>query len=87
MKKSKKGAKKNPEKDKNMESVIKDVEKALFAIKFYPVAVDVESKNEALERLEKIFSKGSETVRQLVLYMVHGQLALASEMKIMHTFE
>lgn len=71
----------------DMESAIKEIENAIFAVKFYPVAVDEDSKNEALGKLEKIYKKGNETVRQLVLYMVHGQIALTADMKVMHTFE
>jgi hypothetical protein len=73
--------------DKTMESVIKEIEDALFAIKFYPVAVDEDNKNDALKKLEKIYEKGSETVRQLLLYMVHDQMAKSSEMKVMHSYD
>lgn len=70
-----------------METEVKEIEKSLFALKFYPVAVNEDSKNEALEKLEKTYKNGSETVRQLLLYMIHGQLAQAIEMKMLHTYE
>jgi hypothetical protein len=73
--------------DKTMEAVIKEIEDALFALKVYPVAVDEDNKNDALKKLEKIYKKGSETVRQLLLYMVHDQMAKTSETKMMHTYD
>lgn len=70
-----------------MEAAMKEVENALFAIKFYPVAVDEESKAEALERLAKAYNRGDETIRQLIIYMVHEALSASAELKIMHNFE
>jgi tRNA U34 5-carboxymethylaminomethyl modifying GTPase MnmE/TrmE len=84
---SRKKARKEKEDKSTVESVIKEIENALFALKFYPVAVDEDSKNEALKKLEKIYKNGSETVKQMLLYMVHGHLAQSSEMKVMHTYE
>ena len=50
------------------EAALKDIESALFAVKFYPVAVDEKSKKEAVARLETLYTKGNDTVRQLLLY-------------------
>ena len=89
MKSKKSSKKKKPSKKEKatMEAVVKEIEEALFKIKFYPVAVDEDSKNKAMEKLEKIYKKGSETVRQLLLYMMHNYLASSAEMKLMHTYE
>lgn len=73
--------------DEEMASVVKEIEGAMFAVKFYPVAVDEASKDEAADKLVKIYNQGSETVRQLLLYMVHETLATSAELKMMHTFE
>jgi hypothetical protein len=70
-----------------MASVVKDAEGAMFAIRFYPVAVNEQAKKEAVEKLERMYTKGSETVRQMLLYMVHESLATTVDLKIMHTFE
>jgi predicted LPLAT superfamily acyltransferase len=66
---------------------LKDIEKALFAIRFYPVAVDEEAKNLAIEKLASVHNKGNDTVRQMVLYMIHEALAKTSEFRVMHTQE
>ncbi|MEW6721683.1 MAG: hypothetical protein AB1324_00310 [Candidatus Micrarchaeota archaeon] len=63
---------------------MKDIESALFAVKFYPVAVSEQAKNEALGKLEGIYASGGETVRQLMLYMLHEILVTSNELKIMH---
>jgi len=68
-------------------AALKEVEKALFAIRFYPVAVNEKTKNEAIARLIKIHKKGDETMKQLVLYMVHEALAKSAEFRVMHTQE
>ena len=68
-------------------AVLKDIEKAMFAIRFYPVAVDEKAKNEAIEKLIAIYSKGNDTVRQLVLYMIHDAVAKSAEFRVMHTQE
>lgn len=90
MKKKTKKAKKKKETQKEKETmaaVVKQIEKALFSMKFYPVAVKEDAKDEAVERLIRIYDSGSETVRQLLLYMIHENLAESSNLKIMHTYE
>jgi predicted LPLAT superfamily acyltransferase len=66
---------------------LKEIEKALFAIRFYPVAVDEKSKNEALTTLAKVHKEGNDTIRQMVLYMIHEALAKTAEFRLMHTQE
>jgi len=70
-----------------MAAVVKEIEGALFAVKFYPVAVDEKSKNEALVKLKDIYAKGNDTVKQLFLYMMHEILAQSSDLKLIHTQE
>lgn len=76
----------SPEK-KKMNKEAKKIEKAFFAIRFYPVAVNEESKSEALEYIENTYKKGNDTMRQLILYMVHESISKAFQMKIAHTFD
>lgn len=66
---------------------LKEIEKALFAIRFYPVAVDEKSKNEGLVKLAEIHKKGNDTIRQMLLYMIHESLAKTAEFRLMHTQE
>ncbi len=70
-----------------VQAALKDIESALFAVKFYPVAVDEKSKKEAVARLETLYTKGNDTVRQLLLYMIHELIATSVELKVMHTYE
>ncbi len=74
-------------KKKIAEESLKEIEKALFAIRFYPVAVDEKAKNEAVTKLIKIHDSGDDTVRQLLLYMVHETVAKTAEFRVMHTHE
>lgn len=78
--------KKNKEADE-AKKALKEIEKALFAVRFYPVAVTEDSKNEALEKLVSVHEKGNDTIRQMVLYMIHEALAKTSEFRVMHTQE
>ncbi|MDD5171849.1 MAG: hypothetical protein PHF60_02320 [Candidatus ainarchaeum sp.] len=75
------------EEQQKMMAVLKEIEGALFALKFYPVAVKEEAKDEAAVKLRDIYAKGNETVRQMLLYMIHEVLATSAELKIMHTHE
>ncbi len=70
-----------------MNATVKEVEKAVFALKFYPVAVTEQSKNEAIGKIVDIYSKGNETVKQLILYMLHEVLTTNAELRMMHSFE
>ncbi|MFN7991169.1 MAG: hypothetical protein U0R44_03345 [Candidatus Micrarchaeia archaeon] len=70
-----------------MAATVKEIENAIYAIKFYPVAVTEPSKKEAAARLRDMYSKGNETARQLLLYMIHDVLATSADLKAMHTYE
>jgi len=74
-------------KEEKMGAIIKELEQAFFTVKFYFVAAKEDAKNDAIEKIKSIFSKEEETVRQLVLYMIHENLCQASEMRTMHNFE
>jgi len=73
--------------DKTMESLVKEIEKSLFSVKFYPVAVDREAKDDAVSKLREIYKKGNETGRQVLLYMIHENISEAVEFRMPHTFE
>ena len=85
VKKTAKPVKKTSAKQKRMAKMAKEMEKAMYAMKFYPVAVDEKSKMAAMQHLEKTYREGDDTVRQMLLYMVHENLAGSMELKIMHT--
>lgn len=70
-----------------MAALLKEIESAMFAARFYPVAVNEGAKNEALSKLEGIYAKGNETVRQMLMYMIHEYLATSTDLKTMHTLE
>jgi len=80
-------AEKQGKPDNAMSDAIKELEKAIFAIKFYPVAVDKKTKNEAIEKLTKMYEKGNETIRQLMLFMIHENLTESLNLKMMHNSE
>jgi len=70
-----------------MAGKVKEIENAMFAVKFYPVAVKEEAKDEALGKLRKIYKDNNETVRQMLLYSIHECLATSAELKLIHTAE
>lgn len=69
------------------DGVVKDIEKAILTIRFYPVAADIKSKEEAFERIISAYSSGNEMTRQLILYLIHEQLSYSIELRTMHNFE
>ncbi len=73
--------------DESVNSVVKELEKNIFSLKFYPVAVDEETKDDAVEEIRKRYAKGNETVRQLILYMLHESICEFFEFRIVHNFE
>lgn len=73
--------------DKSVSSVVKDIERNMFSVKFYPVAVDEETKDEAVKFIKKTYAEGNETVRQLLLYMIHENISEFFEFRIAHTFD
>lgn len=70
-----------------LQAALKEIEGAMHSIKFYPVAVSEQAKGEAMLKLEKLYSEGNETVRQMLLYMIHEVLCTSSDLKVMHTLE
>jgi len=70
-----------------MSAKLKEMDAAMFALRFYPVAVNAQSKDEAVKKLEKIYKESNETVRQMLLYMVHENLATSMDLKLIHTLE
>ncbi|MFH0884309.1 MAG: hypothetical protein V1861_01205 [Candidatus Micrarchaeota archaeon] len=82
------GAPKPPDPaQQEMAALLKEIDAAMFSIRFYPVAVTEQAKNEAVAKLEGIYSKGSETVRQMLMYMIHEYLATSVDLKTIHTLE
>ncbi len=75
------------EKKDDLTPILKEVETAMIAIKLYPVAAKDDAKNEAIEKIVKTYNSENDTIKQLILYMVHENLAQTIEMKIMHTYE
>lgn len=73
--------------DDSVNSVVKELDKNIFAIKFYPVAVDEEAKNEAIQEIKEKYEKGNETVRQLILYMLHENISEFIEFRVVHNFD
>ncbi len=81
---------KTPEQIKEEEkanAVVKEIENAFLSLRFYPVAAQKESKEKALEHIRTAFKKENETVRQLILYLVHENLCAVSEYKMIHNFD
>lgn len=83
----KKKEEKSKEGDQSVNSVVKEIEKNIFSIKFYPVAVDEEAKDEAVKFIKKTYAGGNETVRQLLLYMLHENISSFSEFRIVHNYD
>lgn len=74
-------------KDEETNRIVKELEQTFFTLKFYPVAVKESGKDEAIEKIRNIYKNEDETVKQLVLYMVHEALAQSAELKTMHNFD
>lgn len=67
--------------------LLKDIERALLTMNFYPVAVKEDAKDEAIKRLKDAYAKNGETVRQHILFMIHENVAQVSELKQMQTYD
>ena len=61
--------------EEKMNDAIKELEQAFFTLKFYPVAASEEAKDEAIGKIKSIYAREDETIKQLILYMVHEALA------------
>lgn len=81
---------KTPEQVKEEEranATIKEIENAFLSLRFYPVAAQKESKEKALDCIKNAFKKENETVRQLILYLIHENLSAVSEYRMVHNFD
>ncbi|MGV8176173.1 MAG: hypothetical protein ACP5NX_00010 [Candidatus Bilamarchaeaceae archaeon] len=76
-----------PPLDPETEAKIKEVEKAFFALQFYPVATKREDKDKALETIRRHYKEGNDTLRQLILYFMQEYFSRINEFKIIHNFE
>src|SRR3989338_1888845 len=74
-------------KDERMAALIKEIEQAFFAFRFYPVATKEDSRIQAENRIIDTYAKEDDTVKQMILYMIHENLSQAADMKTMHNFE
>jgi hypothetical protein len=84
-KKSKKVKPKKKTEDGKKAKLLKEIEGAFFAFRFYPVAVKKIDKQEATDNIKRLYHEGDDTVRQLILYQFHEHLAKIEEIKSMHT--
>lgn len=71
--------------NKKMAGLLKQIDKAFFTFRFYPVAVKADTKKEAAAKIKQIYNTGNDTVRQFILYQFHEHLAKSEELKIVHT--
>jgi hypothetical protein len=67
--------------------LLKEIEKAMRSVKLYPVAVNAAAKDAAVEALRKAYSKGGDSVRQHVLFLINEMVAQASDLRVMKTYE
>ncbi|MEK6979398.1 MAG: hypothetical protein AABW86_04200 [Candidatus Micrarchaeota archaeon] len=74
-------------KDERMAALVKEIEQAFFAFRFYPVATREDSRIQAENRIIEAYAKEDDTVKQMILYMIHENLSQAADMKTMHNFE
>lgn len=73
--------------DERMGVIMKELDKAFFTIKFYPVASKEEAKNEAIAKIETYYKNEDEAIKQIILFMIHESIAQASDMRTMHDIE
>ncbi len=74
-------------KEERMGVIMKELDKAFFTVKFYPVATKEESKNEAIAKIEAYYKSEDDAVKQIILFMIHESIAQASDMRTMHDIE
>ena len=79
--------KQTTKKEDPMAKTIKELEQAFFTFKFYPVAVKEDGKDEAIRKIKNLYRKEDETVKQLVLYMIHEALSQSAELRTMYNFD
>jgi hypothetical protein len=68
-------------------ALLKEIERSLLTLNFYPVAVKEEAKNDAMKKLKDVYSKNGDTVRQHMLFLIHENVAQVSELKQMTTYD
>lgn len=73
--------------DERMATIMKELDKAFFTIKFYPVASKEESKTEAIAKIETYYKHEGEAIKQIILFMIHESIAQAADMRTMHDTE
>ncbi|MFH2106880.1 MAG: hypothetical protein ABII22_06485 [Candidatus Micrarchaeota archaeon] len=73
--------------EKESEQTVKSLEKLILSIKFYPVAVKADVKDNAVRELLSRYEAGNDTFKQLILYMIHENISQVSELKTMYNFE
>jgi len=73
--------------DERMGVIMKELDKAFFTIKFYPVASKEEAKKEAIAKIETYYKNEDEAIKQIILFMIHESIAQASDMRTMHDIE
>lgn len=70
-----------------IEKAVSEVEKNIFSLKFYPVAVDKNAKDEAKKNIISIFQKSNETVKQIILFMIHESISQYYDFKVTHVYD
>lgn len=87
-KEKKKETKQQPKnREELMSMTVKELEKAFYSVRFYPVAVKEDAKNDGIRKIREMYEEGDDAVKQLMLYMTHEYLSSILQFKIMHNFE
>jgi hypothetical protein len=79
--------KKKPIKDQKTYLVLKEVEKAMLAIRRYPVASAEKSKNESKEKIKKLYSKNGDSIRQNIILFIHEGISKVGSTRALVNFE
>ena len=79
--------KQNQKEEQEIADAVKILDQAFFAFNFYPVATKEEDMLEAKKKIKETYVKGSETIKQIVLYMIHENITKVTELKTIHNFE
>ncbi|MEM4166475.1 MAG: hypothetical protein QW153_01250 [Candidatus Bilamarchaeaceae archaeon] len=76
-----------PSEKTEIEKIVSEIEKNIFSLKFYPVAIDENAKDEAKKNLIEIYKKSNDTVRQIILFMLHEAISQYYEFKVVHVYD
>ncbi len=68
----------SPEEEKRR-ALIQEVEESLSKIRLYPVACTEEGKDQSISALKKIYADGDESMRQIILYLLHETISQFSD--------